>query len=367
MNDFKHYTPILATKQGELNAIKALSKEALKRITPFFDIHRLFIQKEKKQKTLKEHIDKILNNLKKSWPKDQLFFIDCTNFNLEHRLDDGIHPLKYICEQLLMHGMQFVPTIGTDRDLCYIEEMKAFLDNYPKQNLCFRLLKEDFINPAETKEEVNIILSKLGITSKSCHLIIDFGYVAENDIDVLIEDLSQFNLYMPFNNWLTFTIASGSFPADMSGIPVNSIKTIPRVEFSLWKAVLMAYPLIGREPRFGDYSINNPNKIEIDPAKVRGSGKIRQTVEKEWLIFKGHGLHKGEKYQQYRSLSKQIVESPHYKGREYSWGDNHLFKCANNITEGPGNLTTWIAVDTNHHLTLVGEQIANFDETLETD
>lgn len=48
-----------------------------------------------------------------------------------------------------------------------------------------------------------------------------------------------------------------------------------------------------------------------------------------------------------------------FYGREFSWGDNFIFECAQGVHTG--NLRQWVTVDTNHHIRLVSEQLANLD------
>ena len=190
-----------------------------------------------------------------------------------------------------------------------------------------------------------------------CHLLIDLKSVQETPIDEIVDRVSEFTSECNISMWKTFTFSSGGFPVDMSGIASDSQKKVSRVEVELWKALLTAHPLIGRKSKYSDYGILNPERPDVDLVTMRPSGKIRYATEKEWIIVKGHSLRKGDKYQQYHELSGEVASLPEFR-EQHCWGDKYIDKCSRRVA-GTGNLTTWVRVDTNHHLTLVGEQISN--------
>lgn len=90
------------------------------------------------------------------------------------------------------------------------------------------------------------------------------------------------------------------------------------------------------------------------------SANIRYATDTVWLVLKGTRIKKNDV--QFHNLCKVLVARPEYKGATYSWGDQFIKLCSERTTN-PGNLTTWRQVGTNHHLTLVSEQIATFPWT----
>lgn len=365
MNKLKNYIPIMSVKQGELKAFKELSAQALENITPLFDIHRIPIVGGKQKKTIDEHIEKIIINFEKNCEK-KLFILDYSLMDLNIRMADNTHPFKYLCDTLNERSMNFIPCIGLDRDQQYLEVIKEVLLQIPDKKLCMRLLIDDLDSLEETQEEIYRILSYLKIEVNQCDLLIDFKRVEESQIEPIVDSLSELNQVIFFESWRSFIIAASSFPVSMIGISPDSQRSVRRVEYDLWRAIIQAAPLVGRKPKFGDYCIVDPERAEVDVVTMRASGKIRYTTTYTWEIFRGHSLLKGEKYQQYNSLSEKIIKSECFLGENYSWGDGYILQCANKIAKS-GNLTTWIGVDTNHHITLVGEQIANYDDSLSID
>jgi hypothetical protein len=101
----------------------------------------------------------------------------------------------------------------------------------------------------------------------------------------------------------------------------------------------------------------NPEFTEpIDPRKIKPSAKIRYTRESDWIILKGTAYRKNPK--QFHQLAAGIASETGYLEMGFSWGDDYIAGCAK-MQVGPGNLETWVRVDTNHHIELVSEQIAN--------
>ena len=89
---------------------------------------------------------------------------------------------------------------------------------------------------------------------------------------------------------------------------------------------------------------------------MRMSASIRYTTADHWLIVKGKNVRQYG-FDQYFELCRTLVELPEYSGENFSWGDRFIMRCARG-SGGPGNATTWRKVGTNHHLTLVAQQLA---------
>ena len=353
----KNYVPILRPKQGEVLAIRELSEVAQKRITPFFDVHRVQIKNGKKEKSLDEHLDSIIERICENWPSKREFFWDLFSIELSERLQNGKHPVLWFGQSLYNKQMTPIPTIGTDRDDSYIKAIQSLLARGLADSICVRILRDDLETPIETINDLTDIMNRLEISPSKCHLLIDMRFVEEAQIETIVETVSEFTSQCNIDFWKTFTFSSSSFPVDMAQFKPDSDSRVPRVELKLWNALMNAEPLIGRKSNFGDYAIINPEKPDVDPVRIRAGGKIRYATKDGWIIVKGHGLHRGERYNQYRTLSRKVMNFPEYRGTSYSWGDDYLDKCSKGRV-GTGNLTTWIKVDTNHHLTLVGEQIS---------
>lgn len=79
---------------------------------------------------------------------------------------------------------------------------------------------------------------------------------------------------------------------------------------------------------------------------MRPSASIRYATNTQWLLVKRRWVRHG--YDRYRDASAIVVGRPEYAGLAHCRGDGYIDACA---AGGPiGNLTTWCAVATCHHL-----------------
>ena len=354
------YIPILRPKAGELKALKELSKSTINKINPFFDFHKPPLIKSER-KPFDEHIENICNKLINHWPARKLLFFDLYFIDLKKRMKDSSHPLSWICQFFREKGYQFIPTIGTERDGDYAFALRSEIQKGLKNGICIRLLNDDLEMPEETFNQVQVILENLGISSSKCHLLVDFKYIETSKLKSSIESLTELRNYTDFSKWNSLIVSGSGFPQNMSNISSNTIEKIPRVELKLWKLTKELYPLLGTRPLYSDYCIVSPETPDVDPKKIRPVGKIRYATKDSWVIFRGNGLHKYDRYKQYFRLAKKVVRHRCYLGSKTSWGDNHYKECSKRNTSC-GNLTTWIKVDTNHHLTIVAKQIFRLSE-----
>ena len=157
--------------------------------------------------------------------------------------------------------------------------------------------------------------------------------------------------------WKTITVSSSAFPENLGAVPPRSVESLPRVELQLRDELASRKRKIPRFPTFGDYGICHPDLLDFDPRTHTPSAAIRYTTERKWLIVKAGSIKK-HKLEQFRQLSDTLRKRPEYYGENYSWGDRYISECAD-CNVGHGNLTTWRQVGTNHHVTLVANQIAS--------
>ena len=350
------YIPIMRPKEGELKALQMLSADTLKQLAPFFDFHRPPYVK-KVRKPFDKHIVDTCRKITKHWNKEGLFFFDLYLINLKERINTA-HPISWISSYFSKAGYSFVPTIGTDRDDSYLEALKSAIKDGLENGICVRLLKDDLEFPEDTSETVLSLLNSLEVASIDSHLLIDFKYTKQSDIPAFVEALTNLGDYLDFSKWMSLTVSGSGFPEDMTGLPANSITPIPRTELYLWKSILKLEPLLGIKPFLSDYCIVHPEAPDVDPVTMRAGGKIRYATKECWMIFRGYSLQKNERYNQYFNLAQQVVNHECYLGNNTSWGDRHYEECSKNMTTC-GNLTTWVKVDTNHHLTIIAEQVSN--------
>jgi hypothetical protein len=84
---------------------------------------------------------------------------------------------------------------------------------------------------------------------------------------------------------------------------------------------------------------------------------LRYTTDEDWLVFKERNVIR-HGFDQFNSICRTLVGRREFKGAGYSAGDTAISACAVPGSSS-GNAMTWRRIGTNHHLTLVVDQLAS--------
>jgi len=360
--DHRHYVPCLRWKQGEYQAISRLPGTTKRMFTPLIEIPKLGWDFEEKK--VKKTIDELLSDfaLKKVYKKwgYSPCFVDLNLITPSERMENGIHPVHFIFNELRAIKCPAIPVTGLLRDREYQQEIKTAWAK-DKNGICLRITIEQAAKNT-FKTEINSLLSTLGNRPADCDFILDLGtpnFVPFEGFSKAIQAIVSVFPYL--DNWRTFTVLGTSFPETMAVIRKGG-EIVPRHEWQLYKILITNFVKAGiRLPSFGDYAINHPKVLEMDMRLVKPSATIRYTIDDGWYIVKGNNVRDKEygKFKQYRQLSKQVVDSRYYCGSNFSWGDRYIQQCANR-SGSTGNLMMWRQVGTNHHIEKVTRDIASF-------
>ena len=60
-------------------------------------------------------------------------------------------------------------------------------------------------------------------------------------------------------------------------------------------------------------------------------------------------------------LAQTLIESSHYMGEPFSWGDWRIAECGREKFKGAA--AQWITIDTSHHLTYVVAEVEEFERS----
>jgi len=363
--DHRHYVPCLRWKMGEYQAVCRLSDTTKRMFTPLIEVPKIgFDFKEKKvKKTIDEHLsDFVLKKIYKKWG-DSFCFVDLKLIGPSERLAKGIHPVKYVFDDLRKVRCSAIPVTGLDRDKAYQQEIKTILTK-DKNGVCLRISIEQAAK-SSFGTQFSSFLSMLGAQTFDCDLILDLGAPNFVPLEGFSQVIQNIMSNLPnLNKWRTFTIIGTSFPDTMAGIKLG-VEIIPRHEWQLYKRLVNNFKKANlRLPTFGDYAVSHPKVLEQDMRMLKPSVTIRYTIDNRWYIIKGKN-YKDYGLKQYHELSRQVLGSKYYFGTAFSWGDNYIQECSSR-NEKPGNLTTWRQVGTNHHIVKVMQDIASFCDSLNT-
>lgn len=157
--------------------------------------------------------------------------------------------------------------------------------------------------------------------------------------------------------WRTFTLASGAFPRDLAGLPVDT-HWLPRQDWQSWRRQINGSGDVTRKPTYGDYGVYHP--VYLPPQFPNPSASIRYTTDDDWVVMRGEALRKegGPGHAQYHAEAQLLCGMPEFCGRDFSAGDAYIFDKSIDPAR-PGNPKTWLQAGFNHHMTFVVRQIAN--------
>ena len=346
------YFPIIKWKQGEQKALQELSPSTRQNIRPILElppVPQTYDDEPVTTKTCNEHLAKFADTLQRSWnPTDGSICVDARLIE-SHMLSDGdIHPILNAVQQGRECDFNVVPVTSPGRDNQYKNAVKAVLQN----ELVIRVRISDLAPGSQALEEC---LAFYEVAPENVDCIIDLGDMEIAQIDTFLFTASAMLTQIPYiERWRNLVLAGTTFPVNMSGFN-SGVGSLERGEWSIWKALQSTN--ITRKPKFADYGISSAQLIDnINPRFMNPSASIRYTANEEYMIFKGRGL-RTQGYEQFHTLSEEIVSHPCYSGPDFSWGDKYIEQCAERNC-GSGNPTTWRQVGTNHHIETVVSQIS---------
>ena len=357
--DHRHYIPCLRWKQGEYQAVWRLPDTTKRAFTPLIEVPELGwdFEEKKEKKTIDELLsDFTLKKVYKKWGSSPCF-VDLNLIPPAERMENGVHPISLIFNELRAIKCIAVPVTGLLRDREYQREIKSILSK-DKSGICLRITIEQAAK-STFKTEIDSLLSTLEITPGDSHFILDLGAPNFVPLDGFSMAIQQVVSKLPcLNDWQTFTVLGTSFPATMAGIKKGG-EIVPRHEWQLYKMLVAGLRKAKlRLPTFGDYAISHPQVLEMDMRVVKPNATIKFTIDNGWYIAKGNNV-RDYGYEQYHDLSKQILTSRYYRDSPVSWGKEYIRECANRSAT-TGNLTKWVQVGTNHHIEKVIRDIASF-------
>ena len=365
------YVPILFGKQGELKALSELDNDTRKGLTPLIVLPPIpprWVDGESEpepRKSIDAHVSGLAETIMKSWGSTAPVFLDGAAIEQEDFLESGDDPFAGVLNEARAISLGVVPVIGLDREADYMQSAK----DHAKQSglgACLRLRLDDLSDLATLDARINSTLEEVALAIADIDLILDYGVLTEATEPLMRSSVPLHLKAIPnINNWRSVTVAASSFPKDLSQVRQDSISEHPRTEWMLWTWLYARRATLPRMPQFGDYAVQHPEPSELDPRLIRMSPNVRYTGELIWLLAKGTAYRRKKDKQQsvpanvqYPRLCNMIMQHREWKGASFSWGDGYIAACANG-TDGPGSPTTWRAVGTNHHLTLVVDQLAS--------
>jgi hypothetical protein len=236
------------------------------------------------------------------------------------------------------------------------ERLAAFKSAGPK-GVALRLAEKEF----RSKADIDAFLKSIKLSEDQVDLIADLEFLdAERpDIDPLA-DLME-GLLDRGTPWRSVTLLSGAYPTKPA-FPDDRWIHCPRHDWATYAKVaqvLQSRKL--RVPLFGDYGIVSP---KAKPTSGSGGGGgtrpiIRYCGKTYWRMRRAPEITKKGAVSKYFDLARDCVIDSGFMGRNFSFGDQFIDDRAMGQVSKGGNASSYITVDTNHHLTFAVGQACN--------
>lgn len=362
------YFPILKALNAEFVALENTKPEDANRIIPLFELLKVPDRKKYRESStpIAEFIGDTSEEIGRLWAGRYAMF-DAYHWNPTATNEDGEHIIPYAYHALELMGVKTVPVVGYDR-WSVLEYQMALqsIARAHKGKFCIRLdhtAFEDSAEPDFFQDNLREIISLLELEPANCHVILDFEDVTPlGAVDLLDKFESLFNLISGYG-FMSYSIAGCSLPKTINEAVKrpNTCGVVLRKEMLLWRSARQRFPRSA--VYFGDYGIRGPNTNEGVPSK-HTNGKIRHTINKEYYVARGHSISMPPNGEQMWDLAQKVINSGHYLGAQFSWGDSEILRCSHK--EFKGNAGQWIAIDTNHHLAYVVAEVMEFERATDT-
>lgn len=363
-----NYLPIFKAKAGEFKAIANATASQARRMLPLFEVSRIgkSVREAKRFEGCAEltcaYLDEVAEDIAKL-RAGKTALIDAFQWAADACTETGEHVIPYIHAQLQAHGVKTVPVIGYDRwDSSSYQAAIQSINVASSGYYCLRLDShaiEDASEPDYFDERISEILDTLDLEPERCGVLIDFGDVTALSLEKLLDQAEAVMEVVGSKGFKFFSTAGCSLPPTIDAAikKHNTSGTVKRKEMVLWQTMRTTHPDI--KWLFGDYGVRGPNSAE-DVVAPDANGKIRHTTSKKYFVVRGQSIRAGDKGKQMHRLAKAVIESEYYMGESFSWGDAQILACSRFLI-GPGNSTTWIAIDTSHHIAWVVAEIEEFE------
>ena len=351
------YVPILKWRQGEYLALERLPDDVKKYVMPLIEVPPLEwdFEEGRYAKNIDEHLEQFISRLINKWRKRKAF-VDLHLIDSASRMADGAHPIQYVLTEAHQHKLELIPVTSLNRDIDYQSAIRSSLSQ-PSRGICLRLSISDLLNLTKMNN-LDAFMHYYSLDIDELDLVLDLEAPNFNPVEQFARLLlNQIRNLPQIKDVRSFTIVGSAFPNSMGQLNLG-IQTIERAEWKLFKQYCNQLKAIERKPLFGDYAISHPILPQLDMRLIKPAASLRYTIDDGWYVHKGKNV-RDNGFSQYRNICSKLVESRHFLGESYSPGDKYIRECSEG-TASTGNLSVWRWVGTNHHITKVVHDNANF-------
>lgn len=197
-------------------------------------------------------------------------------------------------------------------------------------------------------------IEAIGLSTADCAIIADFADAEFSQAEIVAPIIgSALELLQELGLWRLMIFQGTNYPDHNPAEPGGSY-TVLRNEWTAWRQAVRFDPATADQMIFGDYAADCA-KMAFGSGGGRAIRHYRYATAEAWLVHRGKAS--GADGVVMRDVCRRILDSGMFAGRTFSSADEYIFQAAHGRA-GPGNATTWRAVNTTHHITRVIADIA---------
>ena len=354
--DHRKYVPVLKWKMGEYQALSRLSDKVKDRVVPLLEIPPAGFDFEAKQvkKSPSEQLKDFGKKLFSKWGERKCY-VDLKFFEPSARAD-GEHCLSHVFRQVSEHECGAVPVISLQSDGAFLKAVSA-IEGIEQLGVAIRISGSDF-DEADLPRKIERCATRAGVPWGETDIIIDLCTPEYIPKSVFRSGLSARLAAIPSLNKARSEVILGTSYPEVLAAYKEKEQHIPRREWSAYKDFVENLPARTRIPTFGDYAAAHPGLVELDMRFVTPYAKLRYTLEDSWYLAIGRAVRTAG-FEQYQDMCAELITKDFFDGSDFSAGDEYIFECAHGRVT-TGNLSTWVWVATNRHITKTVFDLANF-------
>lgn len=347
----KKYFPVFLAKKGELVALQHLSQAVKDEITPVIEVLKDTLEKKGKKKGQVLYNDYFENNLKTHWS----FFGNqvILDFSYCDNLEDKLAEIRGLFESTIVNGTNAVPAIQSNSPTGYLNLVKDIVNKY-KTSVCIRVSNESggFL---DYSNQIGALAKKVGVPISNTILLVDMGQVDQKNYNTMASLAGMTILQLgAISEYQDIVVAASSFPENLSDLDAkDEPHLLKRCEWLMWQTINKVEALKG--VKCGDYGTRSSR---FSDAKFAGSISLKYSTKENFVIYRGKLTedHK-DGHGQYITHAKKLVQSEHYSGSKFSWGDFKIEEVSQQVVSDEerktGNPTNWVQYSQNHHVSLL--------------
>ncbi|WFR83474.1 hypothetical protein [Arthrobacter sp. Y-9] len=345
-----HYRPFTLAREGELKALRDLSKEAHERFTPIFVIPARPFDYDKGDhtKSMAQHIAPFPEKLVPARKAPQAF-VDTSLLDDERPIHGSTHPIIWLVRKTESLGLALTPVLTPESSSSLVAAARA-LHHETGRGIALKLTGPEW--PSKNPSPSQAILAAVGVAPADVDLLLDFGA----DTSSFVASAIQTELQAPSaTQWRSVTVGGYAWPA---ATPADKgVSVLPRHDWRQYSAGRQAFNgPDSRRADFFDHLVINPEAVlEVDPRYLAISATFRYTTEENWLFSRGdlykasQGRGKGGKAVPTATgpLTQHHLYGTPIRTRADDWIDNTL---DSSMPYKPGNAGTWRQWATYRHI-----------------